>query len=89
MRRLIVLSALLVALPAAAQEARPRTWANPVDVDYRCSFEQTHRGVSTPADQAESAPGHHSPLFRIDPRPSVTTGVEATVVAAQALMPKG
>jgi amidohydrolase len=43
----------------------------------------------TPADQVANAPGHHSPLFRIDPRPSVTTGVEATVVAAQTLMPKG
>ena len=43
----------------------------------------------TPADQVADAPGHHSPLFRIDPRPSVTTGVEAMVVAAQALMPKG
>ena len=43
----------------------------------------------TPAEDVATAPGHHSPLFRIDPRPSVTTGVEAMVVAAQALMPKG
>lgn len=43
----------------------------------------------TPADQVATAPGHHSPLFRIDPRPSVTTGVEAMVVSARALMPKG
>lgn len=43
----------------------------------------------TPADQVDAAPGHHSPLFRIDPRPSVTTGVEAMVVSARALMPKG
>ena len=32
--------------------------------------------------------GHHSPLFRILPEPSVTAGVEAMVVAAVALMPK-
>lgn len=46
--RSTVLTALaaLIALPAAAQEARPRTWANPVDVDYKYNFEQTHRGVS-------------------------------------------
>ena len=34
-----------------------------------------------------TAPGHHSPLFRIEPEPSVTAGVEAMVVAAEALMP--
>jgi hypothetical protein len=46
--RTTVLTALaaLIALPASAQEARPRTWANPVDVDYRYNFEQTHRGIS-------------------------------------------
>lgn len=41
----------------------------------------------TPAADAASAPGHHSPFFRIDPQPSVVTGVEAMVVAARALMP--
>ena len=43
----------------------------------------------TPAADVASAAGHHSPLFRIDAQPSVVTGVEAMVVAAQALMPKG
>ncbi len=42
----LALSAVLLALPAAAQEARPRTWANPVDVDYKYNFEQTHQGIS-------------------------------------------
>jgi len=36
-----------------------------------------------------AAAGPHSPLSRIDPHPPVTTGVEAMVEAAQALMPKG
>ena len=40
----IALAAALAALPAAAQEAR--TWANPVDIDYKYNFEQTHRGIS-------------------------------------------
>ncbi len=31
-------------------------------------------------------PSHHSPLFRIEPRPSVTAGVESTVVALLELM---
>lgn len=30
---------------------------------------------------------HHSPLFKIEPEPSVTTGVEATVLALTNLMP--
>jgi amidohydrolase len=31
-------------------------------------------------------PSHHSPLFKIDPQPSVTIGVEATVVALRELL---
>ena len=31
-------------------------------------------------------PGHHSPLFRIAPEPSIRTGVESTVVALLELM---
>jgi hippurate hydrolase len=42
----------------------------------------------TSADQIATAPGHHSPLFRIQPEPSVTAGVEAMVTAAEALMPR-
>jgi hippurate hydrolase len=34
-------------------------------------------------------PSHHSPLFRISPEPSVTRGVESTVVALLEMMPKG
>ena len=34
----------------------------------------------------EPVPSHHSPLFRISPEPSVTKGVESTVVALKALM---
>jgi hippurate hydrolase len=44
-------------------------------------------GGTLPAELA-NAPGHHSPLFRIQPEPSVTAGVEAMVVAAEALMPR-
>ncbi|NCF15068.1 MAG: amidohydrolase [Gammaproteobacteria bacterium] len=34
----------------------------------------------------EPVPSHHSPLFKISPEPSVTKGVESTVVALKALM---
>lgn len=72
----------------------PRTGMGAEDFAYFVTPESGVKGVyfsvgGTPADQVATAPGHHSPLFRIDPRPSVVTGVEATVLAAQALMPKG
>jgi amidohydrolase len=38
------------------------------------------------ADGGEPVPSHHSPLFKIDPRPAVTMGVEATVVSLLELM---
>lgn len=71
----------------------PRTGMGAEDFAYFVTPESGVKGVyfsvgGTPADQVATAPGHHSPLFRIDPRPSVVTGVEATVLAAQALMPK-
>lgn len=34
----------------------------------------------------EPVPSHHSPLFKISPEPSVTAGVESTVVALMTLM---
>lgn len=36
----------------------------------------------------EPVPSHHSPLFKISPEPSVTAGVESTVVALMELMGK-
>jgi hippurate hydrolase len=32
-------------------------------------------------------PSHHSPIFEIDPEPAIRTGVTATVIALQELMP--
>ncbi|WP_374275370.1 family 43 glycosylhydrolase [Brevundimonas sp.] len=46
MRASLVLAVLALTSPAMAQEIRPRTWANQVDVDYKYNFEQTHRGIS-------------------------------------------
>tara|TARA_Y100000389_G_scaffold201396_1_gene244027 strand:+ start:3296 stop:4609 length:1314 start_codon:yes stop_codon:yes gene_type:complete len=36
----------------------------------------------------KSVPSHHSSLFKIEPKPSIVTGVESTVVALKALMSK-
>jgi len=33
-------------------------------------------------------PSHHSPIFRIEPEPSVTTGVQAMTVAVLDLLAK-
>ncbi|MDP3369434.1 MAG: amidohydrolase [Brevundimonas sp.] len=72
----------------------PRSGMGAEDFAYFVTPESGVKGVyfsvgGTPAAEVATAPGHHSPLFRIAPRPSVVTGVEAMVVAAQALMPKG
>jgi hippurate hydrolase len=42
----------------------------------------------TPEAELATVAAHHSPLFKIAPEPAVTTGVEAMVVGAMALMPK-
>jgi xylan 1,4-beta-xylosidase len=41
-----VLAGIVVAVPGAAQSAGIRTYANPLDLDYRYNFEQLNRGVS-------------------------------------------
>ncbi len=41
----------------------------------------------TNREDIDSAPSHHSPLFWIEPEPSIKSGVEAMVVGAMALMP--
>ena len=43
----------------------------------------------TPEDKMDEAPPHHSPFFKVEPEPSVKSGVEATVIAAMELMPRG
>lgn len=41
----------------------------------------------TPREDVDKAPSHHSPLFWVEPEPSIKSGVEAMVVGAMALMP--
>lgn len=40
----------------------------------------------TRAKDVATAPSHHSPLFKVEPEPSVTTGVETMVVGAMTLL---
>ena len=42
----------------------------------------------TPRAELANAAAHHSPLFKIAPEPSVTTGIEAMVVGAMTLLAK-
>ena len=70
-----------------------RTGMGAEDFAYFVTPESGVKGVyfsvgGTPADQLANAPGHHSPLFKIEPEASVTLGVEASVLAAEALMPR-
>ncbi|HEY5713098.1 MAG TPA: amidohydrolase [Allosphingosinicella sp.] len=72
---------------------QPRAGMGAEDFAYFVTPESGVRGVyfavgGTPPDQLATAAGHHSPLFRIQPEPSVTAGVEAMVVAAEALLPR-
>jgi hippurate hydrolase len=39
-------------------------------------------------DPSTPAPSHHSPLFTIEPDPSIKSGVEAMVIGAMTLMPR-
>lgn len=40
----------------------------------------------TPEDELDSAPSHHSPFFRVEPEPSIKSGIEATVISAMSLL---
>ena len=48
----------------------------------------TQQDLDTAEAGGEPVPSHHSPLFKIAPRPSVTKGIEASVVALLDLMAK-
>ncbi|SEO32773.1 Fibronectin type III domain-containing protein [Luteibacter sp. UNC138MFCol5.1] len=54
MRFALLASFIAVATSAAVAETAPRTWANPIDIDYRYNFEQMNEGISyrTGADPA-------------------------------------
>jgi hippurate hydrolase len=90
----MVRAAIAAAMGADRLIDQPRTGMGAEDFAYFVTPESGVKGVyfgvgGTPPADLANAPGHHSPLFRISPEPSVTAGVEALVVAAEALMPRG
>jgi amidohydrolase len=70
----------------------PREGMGAEDFAYFVEPEHGVKGVyfsvgGTNREDIDTAPSHHSPLFRIEPEPSIKSGVEAMVVGAMALMP--
>ena len=89
-----VRAAIAGAMGEAVMIDEPRGGMGAEDFAYFVTPESGVKGVyfsvgGTPEADLDTAAGHHSPLFRIVPEPSVTAGVEAMVVAAESLMPKG
>ncbi|HKR24042.1 MAG TPA: amidohydrolase [Allosphingosinicella sp.] len=88
-----VRDAIAAAMGADRLIETPPSGMGAEDFAYFVTPESGVKGVyfsvgGTPPAEVATAPGHHSPLFRIQPEPSVTAGVEAMTVAAEALMPR-
>lgn len=71
----------------------PREGMGAEDFAYFVQPELGVKGVyfsvgGTPEDELGSQPSHHSPFFKIEPEPSIKSGVEATVIAAMTLFGK-
>ncbi len=71
----------------------PRQGMGGEDFAYFVTPDSGVKGVyfyvgGTAENELDTAPSHHSPLFKIEPEPAVRSGVEAMVVGAMTLMPK-
>ncbi len=80
-------------LGAERMYEKPREGMGAEDFAYFVGPETGVRGVyfsvgGTAVEDMDDAPSHHSPLFRIEPEPSVKSGVEAMVIGAMTLMPR-
>jgi hippurate hydrolase len=87
----VVRSAIATGLGGNRLTDMPRAGMFAEDFALFVTPESGVRGVyfqvgGTAEAEVATAPAHHSPLFRIEPEPSVTAGVEAMVVAAEALL---
>ncbi len=88
-----VRDAMTRAMGEARMIDKPREGMGAEDFAYFVQPDLGVKGVyfqvgGTPEKDVPSAPSHHSAEFKIEPEPAVTSGVEATVVAAMAMMPK-
>jgi hippurate hydrolase len=70
--------------------SEPREGMGAEDFAYFVNPEFGVKGVyfsigGTPEDEMGTQPSHHSPFFKVEPGPSIKSGVEASVIAAMAL----
>ncbi len=80
-------AAIVAAMGADALTDRPKEGMGAEDFAYFVKPEYGVKGVyfrvgGTPAEEVETAASHHSPFFKINPEPSVISGVEAMTIAA-------
>jgi len=86
-------AAFLEHFDAGTLVEQPRQGMGAEDFAYFVAPDLGVKGVyfnvgGTPEAELKSAPSHHSPFFKIEPEPSVTSGIEAMVVGALTLMRK-
>ena len=86
----VVRSAIAAGMGEDVLIERPREGMGAEDFSYFIAPDTGVRGVyfavgGTDQGELETASSHHSPFFRIEPEPSVTAGVRAMVLAAEAL----
>jgi len=70
---------------------KPREGMGAEDFAYFVEQKQNVKGVyfrvgGTPKEKVDNAPSGHSPYYKIEPEPSIKSGVEALVVGAMTLM---
>ena len=68
----------------------PREGMGAEDFAYFVQPEHDVKGVyfavgGTPESELGSQASHHSPFFKVEPEPSIKSGIEASVIAAIAL----
>jgi len=85
-----VRAALTAAMGEGVLIDKPREGMGAEDFAYFVTPESGVKGVyfnvgGTRPGEVDDAPSHHSPLFKIEPEPSIKTGVEAMTVSAMAL----
>lgn len=85
-----VLDAITVNMGEEYLFSEPREGMGAEDFAYFVQPEYGVKGVyfsigGTPEDEMGTQPSHHSPFFKVEPGPSVKSGVEASVIAAMAL----
>jgi len=85
-----VLAAISEQMGEASLYQMPREGMGAEDFAYFVAPDLGVRGVyfavgGTPENELGSQPSHHSPFFKVEPGPSIKSGVEATVVSAMTL----